>query len=191
MAQRRLIHLVLAALIALVGVSASTPVGATGGPTIERYDTVIPVAWEMTPARCGRLQATTRGTGSMREQTMIKHNADGSIDVIVSDVVSGTAIDDNGISYGWNYKNHQRTTIPAAPHNDRVSIHMSDLFTLNGGGSAGTAPFTIGLVWSWDYTNAGDLPPFTGQWPPENNLVKHATIGDFTATPTGLDCDPV
>jgi|GEM_PF-1919267 len=81
--------------------------------------------------------------------------------------------------------------IPAAPNNGRVYILMSDFFSLRGGGKLGTSPFTIGLVWRWDYTNAGDMPPITGQWPPERNLVKLRTVGDFTVIPTGLDCDPV
>ena len=199
MARRRhLIQLVLAALIALVGLSISAPIGAKerddDGVALsktERSSTLIPVSWEMTPERCGRLNATTRGTGKMRENVTIRRYIDGTIDVVVSDVVSGKASDANGVSYHWAYQNFQHATIPAAPNNDRVYIQMTDLFTLNDGGKHGSAPFTIGLTWRWDYTNAGDMPPFTGQWPPERNLVKLATVGDFTVIPTGLDCDPV
>jgi hypothetical protein len=181
----------MAVLIALVGVSASTPAGAEERTKTERYTTIIPVSWEMTPQRCSRLKATTRGSGNMEEKVTIKRHADGSIDVFVSDVVVSSASDDNGVNYRFSYTNHQHAIIPAAPHNDRVYITMSDFFSLKGHNKQGSDPFTIGLVWKWDYTNAGDIPPFTGQWPPERNLVKLATVGDFIVTPAGLDCDPI
>jgi hypothetical protein len=196
--RRRYLQLALVALIMLISASSGSIAradedkpGDDDHTTVERSSTIIPVAWEMTPARCYRLKATTRGAGDMKEDTVINRHADGSIDVFVSDVVSGKANDDNGVSYKWSYTNHQHARIPAAPNNDRVYILMSDFFTLNRGGKNGSAPFTIGLVWRWNYTNAGDIPPFTGQWPPERDLVKISTVGNFTVTPTGLDCDPV
>ncbi len=106
--RRRLIQLMVTMMIILVGISTSVPARADdhgdgedrdGRTTTEHYTTTIPVSWEMTPERCGRLKATTRGAGNMVEKVTIKRHNDGSIDVFVSDTVDNTASDDNGVSY--------------------------------------------------------------------------------------------
>ncbi|HMO59907.1 MAG TPA: hypothetical protein PKC19_21345 [Roseiflexaceae bacterium] len=181
----RLMGLLLAFLL-LIG-AAFTPSGVAARTTTEHFREVIPVDWEVSPDRCGRLVATTTGTGQLTVNVSIQHLANGDISVGVSEIAKGWESDTFGNSYRWNSRIHTAAKIPAGE--GRVYVQMSDHFALTGGGQGATAPFNIGLLWTWSYPHQGDLPPYDGLWPPGPDLHKINTIGTFNTTATGIDCD--
>jgi hypothetical protein len=150
---KRLATLALAtAAVALGGTSA---LAADGGATIDEF----PVSFTMSSATCPNLPAGTTivGTGTMKSISTERTDKDGITTSHNASHAHGTATDQAGNTYVFNYENNYRVSNSAA--NPLVfSGRMTDSFSLAGKGPAKLqngfqAIFTI------DFTT--DPPTFT------------------------------
>lgn len=137
-----------------------------------------PVTWTLAPGLCPSLPAdlVLSGSGERHKVTNTKANADGSISVLINDLVTGTATDNQGGTYHFKYTNHSIDSISAGGAHQ---ISMVDSFVLNGDGSA--KHMNIGFNWSWSYHDPNgpfDVIPLA-------NLVQQSTRGE------PLLCDPL
>jgi len=116
------------------------------------------------------------GSGQRHMVTNTKVNSDGSQQIVIDDVVKGTATDlGGGGAYTFIYTNHSIELVPAGGGAHQVS--MTDSFVLNGKGNI--KHLEAGFNWRWMYT-----PP-EKQWPPVHNVQKLSTRG-YPET-----CDPI
>jgi hypothetical protein len=105
----------------------------------------------------------------------------------INDVVQGTAVDNNGVTYTFYYGNFSTYDAPVGAS---AQAKMYDLFLLQGKQTLAQQRYTLrnGFAWRWTYTPpAGpfDVLPLV-------NLQKLITFGDpispETITP---HCDPL
>jgi hypothetical protein len=173
---RKLAVSVLPALTLLVG-GSSTSMAASGTTHVTVRETV---SWSMSPARCSSLQVDLTGTGERLSETNTKVNADGSMQILINDLVTGTASDSTG-TYHFVYHNHSVQTIP--PAGAPIHVEMADIFVLNGNGSAGH--LSVGFNWRWTYTPPDPfVPPDFPIFPAAYHLQPISTQGD-------VRCDPI
>jgi hypothetical protein len=136
---------VAAAALALGGTSA---LAADGGATIEEF----PVSFVMTSATCPNLPAgtTINGAGTMKSITTTRTDKDGITTVHNASHAHGTATDQAGNTYVFNYENNFRiSNSEASPA--VFSGRMTDSFSLAGSGPAKLhngfqAVFTLDIV---------------------------------------------
>jgi hypothetical protein len=127
----RLVTLVLvAAAVALGGTSA---LAADGGATIDEF----PVSFTMSSATCSNLPAGTTivGTGTMKSITTTRTDKDGITTIHNASHAHGTATDQAGNTYIFNYENNLRVSNSAAAPGV-FSGRMTDSFALAGQGPA-------------------------------------------------------
>jgi hypothetical protein len=116
----------------------------------------------------------------------------GAKHILWTDLVRGTASDEDGVSYDFVYGNN--TTIKF--DGSIVTVDMKDTFSLKGG----NVNFTIGFHWRWqyeaDYLNVVDVGTDLGVdpffFPPDPNIVPGSwqqlnNRGD----PNPISCDPL
>jgi hypothetical protein len=128
---KRLVTTLLAAAgLALGGTSA---LAADGGATIEEF----PVSFVITSATCSNLAAgtTINGAGTMTSITLMNTDKDGVTTVHNTSHASGTATDQAGNTYHFNYANNYRISNSAATPGV-FSGRMTDSFSLAGDGPA-------------------------------------------------------
>jgi hypothetical protein len=122
--------LLAAAGLVLGGTSA---LAADGGATIDEF----PVSFVITSATCSNLPAgtTITGSGTMKSITVVNTDKDGVTTIHNTSHATGTATDQAGNTYHFNYANTYRISNSAA--NPGVfSGRMTDSFSLAGDGPA-------------------------------------------------------
>lgn len=171
--RRILLHLVLVlTLLVVVPSAAAAPLATTTHQSVRET-----VTWTLPAGQCASLPAgvSVSGTGQRIAVTNTKVNADGSGQILINDLVTGTAVDSNGDTYHFIYHNHSTQDVPSG--SGPIQVSMTDSFVLNGGGSA--AHMSVGFNWRWTYTPPAEI------WPPLDNWQQLSTRGD------PLHCDPI
>jgi hypothetical protein len=164
-------HIIVVVVAVLLLVSA--PAAFASGPVSVTHDAISEtVTWFMPSSQCAQLQADLSGIGERHMEKTTKVYADGSSEVLINDLVKGTASDSTG-TYRFTYVNHSIETVPAG--GGAHQIEMVDSFVLNGNGSA---KLSVGFNWRWTYTPPAPLFSL-------DNLQKISTRGD------PLSCDPI
>ena len=175
MRSSRKIFTYLALVLALlVGVS---PAYAESSSNTSHQVVREDVTWTLTPDNCKSINAVVDGSGKRREEISTKVNSDGSTRQIIEDLVTGTAVDANGLTYKFIYVNHSTWTTPVS--GTPTKIKMDDLFVLKGDKSS-VNNLRVAFRWGWTFD-----PLTKPYWPPEDNFVQSFTLGD----PFG--CDPI
>ena len=105
-------------------------VAASQGATVETF----PVSFVLTSATCSNLPSGTEliGSGTGKSITTTRTDRDGVVIVENSTHSHGTATDQDGNTYMFNYSNEYRATVDGGVH----SGLMTDSFALAGGGPA-------------------------------------------------------
>ena len=94
----------------------------------------IPIRFTMPAGRCPNLEVGVEGSGDSFIVTNTRVDKDGVQHMIVNNLVTGTATDSEGETYGFNYHNHASFAIP--PTGFPFHVALSDHFNLNGQGKA-------------------------------------------------------
>lgn len=128
---RRLAILVLATVAGALGVTSA--LAAAGGATIEEF----PVTFTVSAATCPNLPAGTvvEGTGTMKSITTTRTDKGGVTTIQNASHAQGTATDQAGNSYVFEYENNFRISNSAAEPGV-FSGRMTDSFSLAGPGPA-------------------------------------------------------
>jgi hypothetical protein len=128
---KRLMAAVVAAVSLAVGVSSA--VAAGGPPAIE----TVSADFVLTSETCPNLPAgtTITGTGTGTSITSVRIGADGLVTITNTTHSSGTATDQLGNTYVFNYSNSFRVTNTSADA-EVFSGQMTDSFVLAGNGPA-------------------------------------------------------
>jgi len=126
------------------------------------------------------------GSGSRVTVTDTTVNADASSQVIVNDVVQGTATGSNGQDYTVYYAN---TSTWDAAATGPVKVKMYDLFLLQTAAWQASNRYALrnGFAWRWSYTPPAG--PFD-VWPPAN-FQPSATFGEPLNADASAKCDPL
>ena len=126
---KRLVTLGVAAVMVAIG--AGSAVAAGGPPVIE----TVPADFVLTSGTCPNLPAgtTITGTGSGKSITRVSVDENGLVTIANTTHSNGTATDQLGNSYVFNYSNEFRVTNSAADPGV-FSGRMNDSFTLAGSG---------------------------------------------------------
>lgn len=113
-----------------LALSLGSLVAASEGASIETF----PVTFVLTSATCSNLPSGTElsGSGTMRSITTTRTDRDGVLTVVNSTHAHGTATDQDGNTYVFNYSNEFRATLDGGVY----SGLMTDAFALAGGGPA-------------------------------------------------------
>jgi hypothetical protein len=171
---KRLTTAAIMVVALLVGVTSA--IAANGGATVETF----PVSFVLSSSSCSNLSAgtTVTGSGSETSITTSRTDRDGVTTIVNSTHAHGTATDQGGNVYVFNYSNAFR--VADTPANPAVfSGSMIDQFSLAGDGPANlhasfvadiTTDFTI---FSWDVRNSRGDPI------------------DFATGPVVHHCDPL
>jgi hypothetical protein len=120
------------AVLALA-MAATGDAAAAGGAAID----TTTVTFTMTSSECGNLPAgtTITGTGTQTSITLMRTNASGITTIQNTTHAQGTATDNSGNTYVFNYSNSFRVSnTTSAP--DTFSGMMTDAFSLAGSGPA-------------------------------------------------------
>jgi hypothetical protein len=130
-----LLKRVLTALVAAVALVLSQGVAhaAPGGATVESF----PVSFVLTSEACSNLPAgtTIEGTGTEKSITRTKTNASGVTTVANTSIAHGTATDQDGNAYVFQYSNQFRVFNSTADPAVFTGL-MNDHFSLSGRGPA-------------------------------------------------------
>jgi hypothetical protein len=130
------VHVKRLALFAIAIVSlglSAAAVAADGGATVETF----PVSFVLSSATCSNLPAGTTVSGSGTEKSITTTRTDGSgaTTIVNSTHGSGTATDQAGNTYVWDYSNEFRATNTSAEPDVFTGL-MTDHFSLAGPGPA-------------------------------------------------------
>jgi hypothetical protein len=126
-------RLAITALAVLALAMAATDSAAAAGATIETST----VTFTITSAGCGNLPAgmTITGAGTQTSITLVRTDASGVTTIQNTTHAHGTATDNSGNTYVFNYSNSFRVSnTTSAP--DTFSGTMTDAFSLAGSGPA-------------------------------------------------------
>jgi hypothetical protein len=170
---KRLASLVL--LAAAVAVGGTSALAADGGATIDEF----PVTFTMSSATCPNLPAgtTIEGAGTEKSITTTRTDEDGITTIQNASHATGTATDQAGNTYVFNYENNFRISNSAASPGV-FSGRMTDSFSLAGPGPA-TLQNGFQAIFTTDFTTFATFDPLNSRGDPL----------DF-ATGTAV-CDPL
>ena len=146
---------------------------ASNGATVETF----PVGFVLTSATCSNLPSGTEltGSGTGKSITTTRTDRDGVVIVVNSTHSHGTATDQDGNSYVFNYSNEFRATLDGGVY----SGLMTDAFSVAGRGPAQLNNGFVGEFLS-DFTSFFSVP---------NLISSHGDPLDFA---TGdVHCDPL
>jgi hypothetical protein len=146
---------------------------ASNGATVETF----PVSFVLTSTTCSNLPADTElvGSGMGKSITTTRMDGDGVVTVVNSTHSHGTATDQNGNSYVFNYSNEFRATLEGGVY----SGLMTDSFVVAGHGPARVHNGFVGHFVS-DFASFFTLPGV---------ISSHGDPLDFV---TGdVHCDPL
>jgi hypothetical protein len=126
--------------------------------------------------------------------TKVKSNGSKQVDVF--DVVTGTAVGNGSVSgtYIWIYENHAIYSVPPGAGPVKVSVRMNDRFRVIGNG----LNFETGFDWRWrfpvaDPSTFAPSPEFADLVFPDDD-VHPANVSNFKVFSTlgdPLACDPL
>lgn len=119
--------------------------------------------------------------GSNRVKEAIRNkNSDGTLTIVIKDVVKGTARDGDNVTYEFLYENKATYDFDGK----KVKVNMLDNFELKGG----KVKYTVGFHWRWEYlTNSFKLIRDKD----ENGKKINVRISpEFFATNDGKHDDP-
>jgi hypothetical protein len=156
-----------------LAVSLSSIVAASNGATVETF----PVSFVLTSATCSNLPSGTElmASGTGKSITTTRTDQDGVITVVNSTHAHGTAEDQDGNTYVFNYSNEFRATLDGGVY----SGHMTDAFALTGSGPAHLNNGFVGQFMS-DFSSFFTVPTV---------ISSHGDPLDFV---TGdVHCDPL
>ena len=116
--------------VASLALSLVSIVAASDGATVETF----PVSFVLSSATCSNLPSGTElmGSGTGKSITTTRTDRDGVVIVGNSTHSHGTATDQDGNTYMFNYSNEYRATVDGGVY----SGLMTDSFALAGGGPA-------------------------------------------------------
>ena len=168
--RRRLVISVLSVLLLLFGV---TP--AAAAPAGDHNVFTGTASFSIPADQCPLLPAgvSVDGTGESVNIVNTRTQADGSMVVIINNLIKGDAVDSNGDVHKFVYHNSSTQTIQP---DGFTSISMNDTFVLSGPGPH----YSVGFNWRWTFTGP-DLV-----FPPADNFVN--LHGDVDLI---LECDPL
>lgn len=150
------------------------------------------------PATLGSINPVDNTSDRVRKikQTIM---ADGSQVIVQNDRISGTAVDSNGNTYPFLYKNVATFHVSPGP-SPTVDVRMTDFFRLRGNGFQMKVTFD----WSWTYTDPDGvsitLEPFVGfavvdlVFATADGITPAPGVTNWEQTETGGDpfnCDPL
>jgi hypothetical protein len=166
--------LLMLLLFATSASASAAPLATTTHETVRGT-----VTWTLPAGQCPSLPAgiSVSGTGERLQLINTEVNPDGSGQIVINDLVKGSAVDSNGGTYTFVYANHSTEGLSPSGSGLPHQISMTDSFILNGKGSA--SHMTVGFNWRWTYT-----PP-EAYWPPVHNLQQLSTRGEPVL------CDPI
>jgi hypothetical protein len=141
----RLSRPVLGAILLLLLLSLVPATLASAAPTVR------PVSFTIDAGSCPDITSDVTGTGVWREVTNTRVGADGQTYVVYNATASGTAVDEEGTTYRFNYHNHQQYALPADGSDHQV--WMNDHFNLVGAGGAND--IHVGFVGLITFSAAG------------------------------------
>jgi hypothetical protein len=173
---RRLILHILPALMLFVGVS---PAAAASGNSHEVIDETID-PFTIDPDQCPLLPAGVgiTGTGQRHAVVNIQPKADGTTEIRINDLVTGTATDSNGGVHKFVYHNSSTQTILLSGF---TTIRMNDSFELTGPGPH----YSVGFNWRWTFTQPN-------LWPPVDNWeILHGDPDLIIGPDLNIVCDPL
>jgi hypothetical protein len=161
------------AVIALL-VSSGSAMAKGHGASIDRF----PVSFDLSSATCSNLSAGTTVSGSGTEKSItITRTHKGVTTIINTSHAPGTATDQDGNAYVFNYSNHFRVSNTTA-NQDVFSGKMVDSFSLAGHGPA--------------KLHNGFLATFTTDFASLVSLQPIHSRGDPISFPDGAaHCDPL
>jgi hypothetical protein len=170
----------------LVGVSQSVFAGPATHFTVRLNNATIP--WLFPPpdglsSFCSEVpegvHINPEDLGSNRvKQASQKDRPNGSTQIVITDLVKGTASDNFGAAYTFVYENNATFDFDGSI----VNVAMKDTFKLKGG----DVNYTVGFNWRWAYS-AGSLEVVEIE---ENGTVDLAVDPFFFATADGVSEDP-
>ena len=174
--QRFVISLIASITVSVA--STSQAAAADGGATIDTF----PVTFTISSAQCGHLPAATmiNGSGTEKSVTTTRTDQNGVTTIENSTHAQGTATDDRGNTYVFNYSNSSRVSNTVA-HPDRFSGAMTDAFSLAGNGPA---QLHNGFV-AW-FTTDSSFSSVT--W---RVRMSHGDPISFATGPVVPHCDPL
>jgi hypothetical protein len=120
---------IFGAVLVVLLLLALAPAAASAAPQTQR-----PVSFTIDAATCSAITSDVTGTGVWREVTNTRTGKDGQTYVVYNATATGTAIDEQGTTYRFNYHNHRNFAIPA--DGSPFQVRMSDHFNLVGAGGA-------------------------------------------------------
>lgn len=127
-------------------------------PSVKAKATQIrePITFTIPAGQCPDLPVAVDGTGdsfSVIDERIDKNGVD---HVEIDNIVTGTATDSDGATYGFNYHNHTSLDIPAGGFPFQASV--TDHFNLNGKGKANH--MHVGFVVRVTFTSPADPGTF-------------------------------
>jgi hypothetical protein len=113
----------------------------------------VPITFTLTTA-CPNLQVTVTGTGE--SFTVVNHRVDrnGVDHINMNSLATGTAVDSEGVTYGFNYHQHSSFEVPASGF--PFSGQATDHFNLLGKGKANN--LHVGFVLRATFTSPSAPP---------------------------------
>lgn len=164
-----------AAAVVVFMLADGSAVASAGGASIDTF----PVSFTLSSATCSNLPDATTVNGSGTEKSITNTLTDrrGVTTTINTSHAHGTATDQDGNTYVFDYSNHFRASNTAA-NQDLFSGMMSDHFSLAGNGPAGL--------------NNGFLARFTTDFASFFSFEPIHSRGDPISFPDGAaHCDPL
>ena len=156
-----------------LALSFGSIVVASNGATVETF----PVSFVLTSDTCSNLPSGTELTasGTQKSITTTRTDRDGVVTVVNSTHAHGTATDQDGNTYVFNYSNNFRATLEGGVY----SGFMTDAFALAGHGPARLSNGFVGQFMS-DFATFFSVPEV---------ISSHGDPLDFV---TGaVHCDPL
>ena len=140
--------------IAVVTIVLSTlPTAMVPTASAQTTQARAPISFTLTPA-CPNLKVTVVGTGESFTVTNHRIDQNGVDHVQINNLVTGTATDNEGTTYRFNYHNHATLEVPAGGF--PFSVTTTDHFNLVGKGKANQVH--IGFVVRLTITGPSDPP---------------------------------
>jgi hypothetical protein len=115
--------------------------------------TQFPVNFTIDADNCSDITSDVTGSGVWREVTNTRVGKDGLTYVTYNSTATGTAVDEQGTTYRFNYSNQQTYALPA--DGSPFQIRMSDQFNLVGAGGANQ--IHVGFMALITVTTPGDF----------------------------------
>ena len=164
---------VTALVVVSLALSLGSLVAAGEGATVE----TSPVSFVLTSATCSNLSSGTEltGSGTAKSITTTRTDRDGVVTVVNSTHAHGTATDQDGNTYVFNYSNEFRATLEEGVY----SGLMTDAFALSGSGPAHLNNGFVGHFMS-DFSTFFTVPEV---------ISSHGDPLDFVTG--GVHCDPL